>query len=237
MMLTIRNYHKYYGDKHAVKGINIEVQQGELYGFIGHNGAGKTTLIRSICGILNFNEGEILIDGKSIQSEPLKCKQMMAYIPDNPDIYANLTGTQYLTFIANIYGIDVSQALKEIEELSKEFEIYGNLGDSINSYSHGMKQKLVIIGALIHHPRLLVLDEPFVGLDPKAAYILKQKMRQMCDEGCSIFFSTHVLDVVEKLCDRIAIIRQGEIVTEGKTEDIVKNQSLEEVFLGLNHEQ
>lgn len=236
-MLDIKNVHKYYGNKHAVKGINLHVNQGEIFGFIGHNGAGKTTLIRCICGILDFEEGSILIDSKNIQKDPIACKQRIAYIPDNPDIYENLSGIQYLTFVANIFAMDLKTCQKEIEVLAKEFEIYDNLGDSISSYSHGMKQKLVIISALIHHPKLLILDEPFVGLDPKAAFLLKNKMRQLCDEGCSIFFSTHVLDVVEKLCDRIAIIKQGEIIKEGNTEDFIKDASLEEVFLGLEHDE
>ncbi len=234
-MLEIKNYHKYYGEKHAVKGINLTVEKGEIFGFIGHNGAGKTTLIRSICGILNFEEGTIRIDGKDIQQDPIGCKKVLAYIPDNPDIYENLTGIQYLNFVLNIFSVDPLQGKNEIEKLAKEFEIYDQLGDSIRSYSHGMKQKLVILSALIHHPKLLVLDEPFVGLDPKAAYLLKKKMHEMCEQGCSIFFSTHVLDVVEKLCDRIAIIQKGEIIKEGKTEDFTKDASLEEVFLGLEH--
>ena len=234
-MLKIKNYHKYYGEKHAVKGVDIQVNCGEIFGFIGHNGAGKTTLIRSICGIMDFDEGEILIDGINITKEPLKCKQRIAYIPDNPDLYENLSGIQYLTFLVNIYAVDKEKAKEDIEALAKEFEIYSNLGDSISSYSHGMKQKLVIIGALIHHPKLLIMDEPFVGLDPKAAFILKQKMNELCKQGGSIFFSTHVLDVVEKLCDRIAIIKQGEIVMEGKTEDMIKDKSLEEVFLDLEY--
>ncbi|MDD6467835.1 MAG: ABC transporter ATP-binding protein [Erysipelotrichaceae bacterium] len=232
-MLKIQNYHKSYGNKEVVKGISLEVKPGEIFGFIGHNGAGKTTTIKSIVGILEFEEGEILIDGKSIQKDPIACKKMIAYIPDNPDLYENLTGIQYLNFIGNIFQIEKEVRTKRIEEYAKELEIYSNLGDSISSYSHGMKQKLALIGALIHEPKLLILDEPFVGLDPKAAFILKNRMKEMCARGCSIFFSTHVLEVVEKLCDHVAILRAGEIVCMGATEDIIKNQSLEEVFLEL----
>ncbi len=234
-MLEIRNVVKNYGSKQALKGVSLNVEKGEIFGFIGHNGAGKTTLIRSICGIMDYDAGEILINGMNVTQKPKECKQIIAYIPDNPDIYESLSGIQYLTFIANIYGVNDEVCRQKIEAIAKEFEIYENLGDSISSYSHGMKQKLVIIGALIHNPKLLIMDEPFVGLDPKASFILKNKMHDLCNQGCSIFFSTHVLDVVEKLCDRIAIIKQGEIVIEGKTEDIIKDRSLEEVFLGLEN--
>lgn len=235
-MLKIRQVQKSYGNKLILKGIDLSVSAGEIFGFIGHNGAGKTTLIRCIMGIHEFEQGEILIDGKSIAEDPIGCKQIMAYIPDNPDLYENFTGIQFLTFTANIYGVEMKMAAQEIEALAKEFELFENLGDLIGTYSHGMKQKLVLISAFIHHPKLLVLDEPFVGLDPKAAWLLKQKMQQLCSEGGAIFFSTHVLDVVEKLCDRVAIIQQGEIVKEGKTEEITQDASLEEVFLRLDHE-
>lgn len=232
-MLKIENLKKSYGSKQVLKGINLEVKEGEIFGFIGHNGAGKTTTIKSIVGIIGFDEGTITINGLNIKDNPVECKKMIAYIPDNPDLYENLTGIQYLNFIGNVYHIEANIRKQRIEDLAKELEIYSNLGDSIGSYSHGMKQKLAIIGALIHEPKLLILDEPFVGLDPKAAFILKTKMKDMCQKGTSIFFSTHVLEVVEKLCDKVAIIKAGEIVTMGETEDIVKNQSLEEVFLEL----
>ena len=232
-MLKIVNYHKSYDDKEVVKGISLEVLPGEIYGFIGHNGAGKSTTIKSVVGILEFEQGDILIDGMSIQQDPVACKQKIAYIPDNPDLYENLSGIQYLHFVGNIFGVDKEIRYQRIEELAKELDLYEHLGDSISSYSHGMKQKLSLISAMMHEPKLMVLDEPFVGLDPKATYILKKRMRQMCDNGCSIFFSTHVLEVVEKLCDHVAIIKNGEIVTMGPTEEIIKNQSLEEVFLEL----
>lgn len=235
-MLKITNLSKIYsGDKKAIEGISLDVKKGEIFGFIGHNGAGKTTTIKSAVGILNFEEGEILIDGKSIKENPIECKKIIAYIPDNPEIYENLTGIQYLNFIADIYEVSKEDRQSRIEEYSKTFEIYNNLGDTISSYSHGMKQKLVIISALIHKPKLLILDEPFVGLDPKAAFTLKQIMQNMVDEGSSIFFSSHVLEVVEKLCHRIAIIKQGKIIALGNTDDIKGDGSLEEVFLEMTN--
>jgi len=232
-MLEIINYHKNYGDKEVVKGIDLKVNKGEIFGFIGHNGAGKTTTIKSIVGILPFEEGKILIDGKSVVDFPIECKSITAYLPDNPDLYENLTGIQYVNFICDIYEVENSVRNQRIEELGKELEIYDNLGDSISSYSHGMKQKVALIGALVHEPKLLVLDEPFVGLDPKAAFTFKNRMKKMCENGASIFFSTHILEVVEKLCDKVAILKDGEIVRMGATEDIIKDQSLEEVFLGI----
>lgn len=235
-MLEIKNYHKSYGKKEVVKGITLEAKSGQIFGFIGHNGAGKTTTIKSIVGILDFEDGEILIDGKSIKQHPIQCKQQMAYIPDNPDLYEHLTGVKYLNFICDVYDVPSGVRVEHIKELAEELEIEKNLGDSISSYSHGMKQKLAIISALIHKPRLLILDEPFVGLDPKAAFTLKNRMRKMCDEGCTIFFSSHVLEVVEKLCDKVAILKDGEIVLQGDTEEIIQKNSLEEIFLGINNE-
>ena len=232
-MLEIINYHKNYGDKEVVKGIDLKVNKGEIFGFIGHNGAGKTTTIKSIVGILPFEEGEIKIDGKSVADFPIECKSITAYLPDNPDLYENLTGIQYINFICDIYEVDNTVRNQRIEELGKELEIYDNLGDSISSYSHGMKQKVALIGALVHEPKLLILDEPFVGLDPKAAFTFKSRMKKMCENGASIFFSTHILEVVEKLCDKVAILKDGEIVRMGVTEEIIKDQSLEEVFLGI----
>lgn len=231
-MLEIRNMTKIYkGGKKAVSNLNISVETGDIYGFIGHNGAGKTTTIKSIVGIHDFDEGEILIDGMSIKKEPLKCKSVMAYIPDNPDLYEYLTGIQYLNFIADIYDISVSDREQRIREEADSFEITGALGDLISSYSHGMKQKLAIIGALIHKPKLLVLDEPFVGLDPKAALVLKNKMHELCNEGSAIFFSTHVLDVAEKLCNKVAIIRDGQLMASGDMQELVKDSTLESVFM------
>lgn len=233
-MLKVINFHKSYDKKEVVKGINLEVKPGEIFGFVGHNGAGKTTTIKSIVGILPFEEGTILIDGKDIVKNPVECKKVISYIPDNPDIYEHMTGLNYLKFIASIFEMDKDYFNKKVEELSKEFEIYSNLGDQIKSYSHGMKQKLVIISALMHNPKLLIFDEPFVGLDPKASFTLKKLMKELCSNGSSIFFSSHVLEVVEKLCDYVAIIKDGIIVVQGETEDILKdNKSLEDIFLEL----
>ena len=230
-MLKITNLTKKYGDKLAVDNISIEVKSGEIFGFVGHNGAGKTTTIKCIVGILAFEEGNISIDGASIKDEPIKCKEMMAYIPDNPDIYENLTGIQYLNFVSDIYNVEKNLRRNLIDKYSKEFEIYENLDNVISSYSHGMKQKLAVISALVHSPKLLVLDEPFVGLDPKAQFKLKEIMENLCNEGMSIFFSSHVLAVVEKLCTKIAIINKGKIVRIGSVEDITKEGSLEDVFM------
>lgn len=231
-MLEIRNFSKTYkGGKHAVDGLNLTVEDGDIYGFIGHNGAGKSTTIKSVVGVLDFEEGEILIDGHSVKKEPLLCKQMTAYIPDNPDIYEYLSGIQYLNFVADVFGVEEKTREERITKYAEMFEITAALGDLISSYSHGMKQKVAIISALVHKPKLLVLDEPFVGLDPKASLELKNIMRELCQDGCSIFFSTHVLEVAQKLCNKVAIIKAGKLVASGNTEDLVKDQSLEEVFM------
>ena len=231
-MLQINNLTKIYkGGKKAADNVNIHVMPGDIFGFIGHNGAGKTTTIKCIVGIHDFDEGEILIDGISVNEQPLKCKEMLAYIPDNPDLYEYLTGIQYLNFIADIFHVSAKERQERIKKEADAFEITSALGDLISSYSHGMKQKLAIIGALIHKPKLLILDEPFVGLDPKAALTLKNKMHELCSEGSAIFFSTHVLDVAEKLCNKVAIIRQGKIIATGSTEEITAGASLEEVFM------
>ena len=237
-MLKVENFSKSYdGKKKAVDNISFDVNNGEIFGFIGHNGAGKTTTIKSIVGILDFNEGKITINGMDIKKNPVECKKIMAYIPDNPDLYENLTGIQYLNFVADIYEISKFDRTQRIDKYAKEFEIYDNLGDPISSYSHGMKQKVAIISALIHKPKLLILDEPFVGLDPKASFILKNIMKDMCKEGSSIFFSSHVLEVVEKLCDRIAIIKQGKLVACGDTDKIKGDESLEQVFLEMTDDE
>lgn len=233
-MLNIKNYTKIYaGDKKACDNVNISVESGDIFGFIGHNGAGKSTTIRAVVGVLDFTEGEITIDGHSVKDEPMECKKITAYIPDNPDIYENLTGIQYLNFVADAYGISSEERSAEIKKYGDIFEISDSLGDVISSYSHGMKQKVAIIGALIHKPKLLVLDEPFVGLDPKAAHTLKEIMKELCNEGSAVFFSTHVLDVAEKLCNKIAIIKDGKIIVSGITEELVGDKSLEDVFLGV----
>lgn len=232
-MLEIRNYSKTYGEgKKAADNVSLTVESGDIYGFIGHNGAGKSTTIRAVVGVLDFTEGEIFIDGHSVKDEPVECKRVTAYIPDNPDLYENLTGMQYLNFVADVFGIGAAEREEIIRKYADMFEITDSLGDMISSYSHGMKQKVAIISALIHDPKLMVLDEPFVGLDPKAAFILKEIMREMCRNGSAIFFSTHVLDVVEKLCNKVAIIRKGSIIATGTMEEITEGHSLEEVFLG-----
>ncbi|MGF7143610.1 ABC-2 type transport system ATP-binding protein [Anaerotaenia torta] len=237
IMLRISNFSKSYGkSKKAVDNLSLEVEQGDIYGFIGHNGAGKTTTIRAVAGVLDFEEGEITIDGISILKDPVACKQQIAYIPDNPDLYEHLTGIGYLNFISDIYGVSRSDREVLISRYSEAFELTGNLGDSIASYSHGMKQKLAIIAALVHRPRLLILDEPFVGLDPKASHTLKTIMAQLCQEGSAIFFSTHVLEVAEKLCNKIAIIKGGRLVSCGTTQEVKGNSSLEDVFLELIEE-
>ncbi len=231
-MLEIKNLTKIYKNgKKAVDNLSLTVKNGDIYGFIGHNGAGKTTTIKSIVGIHEFEEGSILIDGVSIKDKPLQCKQNLAYIPDNPDLYEYLTGIQYLNFIADVFNISDRDRKERIEKEAKDFGIFDVLGNLISSYSHGMKQKLAIIGALIHEPKLLVLDEPFVGLDPEASVKLKEKMHSLCKRGSSIFFSTHVLDVAEKLCNHIAIISKGRLVVEGETEKLTKDKSLEELFM------
>ena len=236
-MLEIKNVSKSYdGVKNACDQINLTIESGDLYGFVGHNGAGKTTLLKSIAGILSFDEGEILVNGKSIKTEPMEVKKIIAYIPDNPDIYETLTGIQYLQMIANVFGVSQNDRARKIDEYATLFELTQVLQQHISSYSHGMKQKLVIISALIHSPKLLLLDEPFVGLDPKASFQLKEIFKNMCAQGVSIFFSTHVLEVVEKLCNKVAIIKQGKIVAHGNTQDIILNQSLEDIFMEIASE-
>lgn len=231
-MLKIKNFSKTYkGNKRAVSNLNLEIEAGDIYGFIGHNGAGKTTTIKAVVGILDFEEGDILIDGISVKENPLKCKEILAYIPDNPDLPEYLTGIQYLNFMADIFKVSKEIRKERIGKYTALFEIEGVLGDLISSYSHGMKQKLAIIGALIHKPKLLVLDEPFVGLDPRASVVLKEMMHQMCEEGAAIFFSTHVLDVAEKLCNKAAIIKKGELVAAGTMQELTNGESLESVFM------
>ncbi|MEG0770021.1 MAG: ABC transporter ATP-binding protein [Ruthenibacterium sp.] len=236
-MLQITHFSKTYsGGKRAVDDISLTVHEGEILGFIGPNGAGKTTTLRSIAGILDFREGEITIDGHSIRTEPIAAKQVTAFLPDNPDLYEFMSGIKYLNFIADIYSISAEDRTKRIQKYADAFALTGVLGSSISSYSHGMKQKLALISALLRAPKLLILDEPFVGLDPQAAYVMKNFLHELCADGGSVIFSTHVLDVAEKLCDTIAIIRGGKLVEIGKTKDIVGNQSLESVFLELAEE-
>ena len=232
-MLKIENYTKNYGEKAAVKNLSLHIKAGEIYGFIGHNGAGKTTTLKAIAGILQFEEGEILVDGVSVKADPLSCKKKIAYIPDNPDLYEFMTGIQYLNFVADIFGVSAQDRKERIRKYADLFELTPELAQSIGSYSHGMKQKLAIIAAWIHAPRLIVMDEPFVGLDPRAAHLLKGMMREFCDEGGAIFFSTHELEVAEKLCDEIAIIKKGELIKAGTMEEVKGDTSLEEVFLEL----
>ena len=235
-MLEIKKVTKKYGQKTAIKDISLVVNEGEIFGFVGPNGAGKTTLIKSVVGIHEFDQGDILIEGISIKQNEITYKKKLAYIPDNPDLYENLKGIDYLNFIADIYEVEEKEREKLIKEYSELFGIYKNLGDLISSYSHGMKQKLAIISALIHNPKVLILDEPFVGLDPKAVYDMKEIMREMVKNGKTIFFSTHILDVAEKLCDRVAIIKNGSIVKVGNMKDIKGDESLEQVFLELGEE-
>ena len=232
-MLKIINVSKSYKNKKAIENISIEVNKGEVFGFIGHNGAGKTTTIKSIVGIHNFEEGDILINSKSIKKNPIECKKDIAYIPDNPDIYEALTGIQYLNFIADIFKVSKNEREEKIKYYSEKFEINKALGDLISSYSHGMKQKLVIISALIHSPKVLILDEPFVGLDPKASFTLKEIMREFCNNGGCIFFSTHVLEVAEKICDKIGIIKGGKLMAYGKTNEVIGDKSLENIFMEM----
>lgn len=231
-MLKINNLSKTYkGAKKAVSNLSIEVEPGDIFGFIGHNGAGKTTTLKCVTGILDFEDGDIIIDGHSVKTDPYYCKSISAYIPDNPDLYEYLTGIQYLNFIADIFKVSKEERTESIKKYADMFEITYALGDLISSYSHGMKQKLALISALIHKPKLMILDEPFVGLDPKAALMLKNIMHEICDNGGAIFFSTHVLDVAERLCNKIAIIKDGELVVSGNTEDLTNGQSLESVFM------
>ncbi|MBE5035504.1 ABC transporter ATP-binding protein [Gallibacter intestinalis] len=236
-MLKINNLTKRYGDKKAVDNLSLHIQKGEIYGFIGHNGAGKTTTIKSCCGILNFDEGDILVDGVSIKDDPLSCKKKIAYIPDNPDLYEFLSGIKYLNFVADVFGVSRQDREERISKYADMFELTKDLAQPINAYSHGMKQKLAVISALIHDPKLIIMDEPFVGLDPKASHLLKQTMREHCDRGGAIFFSTHVLEVAEKLCDKVAIIKGGKLITSGTMEEVKGDASLEHVFLELEGEK
>ena len=233
-MLKICNLTKTYsGGKTAVDNISLSIESGEIFAFIGHNGAGKTTTIKCVVGILDFNSGDIFVDGKSVKDDPISCKKKIAYLPDNPDLYEQLTGLQYLNFICDIYQISAIDRNRDISKYSNLFEITKNLGDMISTYSHGMKQKLALISAIVRKPKLLILDEPFVGLDPKAAFAVKEIMKEMCSNGASVFFSTHILEVAEKLCDQVAIIKLGKIVAHGKMEEVKGDKSLEDVFLEL----
>ena len=235
-MLRIQHLTKLYGEKRAVDDLNLHIAPGEIYGFIGHNGAGKTTTLKSVAGILPFDEGEITIGGLSMKRDPLICKRQMAYIPDNPDLYDFMTGIQFLNFIADIFAVPADVRQERIREYAGRFELTGDLAQPIAAYSHGMKQKLAIISAWLHQPKLILMDEPFVGLDPKAAHLLKGMMRELCDEGGAIFFSTHVLEVAEKLCDKVAIIKGGRLIRSGTMEDVKGDESLESVFLELEEE-
>ena len=235
-MLDIQHLTKTYGAKKAVDDLTLYIAPGEIYGFIGHNGAGKTTTLKSVVGILQFDQGEITIGGKSIKTDPLACKRLLAYIPDNPDLYDYMTGIKYLNFIADVFGVDAQTRRERIRTYADTFELTGDLAQPIAAYSHGMKQKLAIIAAWLHDPRLIVMDEPFVGLDPKAAHTLKGMMRQVCDNGGAIFFSTHVLEVAEKLCDKVAIIKGGRLIRSGTMEEVKGDDSLEEVFLELEED-
>ena len=234
-MIEIKNVTKIYnGEKKAVDDISFTVNDGEIFAFIGHNGAGKTTTIKSIVGILDFEQGDILINGKSIKKQPIECKKEMAYVPDNPDLYENMKAIDFINFICDMYEVDKEKRKQQIEKYAKMFEIEDNLNDEISSFSHGMKQKVALISALAHNPKVLIMDEPFVGLDPKAVFDMKEIMKQMCKEGKTIFFSTHILEVAEKLCSRVAIIKQGKIVKVGKMSEIKGDESLEQVFLELD---
>lgn len=235
-MLKIEHLTKTYGEKKAVDDLTLHIAPGEIYGFIGHNGAGKTTTLKSVVGILQFDKGEILINGKSIRTAPLDCKRDIAYIPDNPDLYDYMSGIKYLNFIADIFGVSAADHKERIRKYSELFELTADLAQPIAAYSHGMKQKLAIIAAWLHSPKLIIMDEPFVGLDPKASHLLKGMMREVCDEGGAIFFSTHVLEVAEKLCDKVAIIKGGRLIRSGTMEDVKGDDSLEEVFLELEEE-
>ena len=235
-MLRIEGLTKTYGEKIAVDNLTLHIKKGEIYAFIGHNGAGKTTTIKAACGILPYDSGEIFIDGNSLAKKPIECKRIMAYIPDNPDLYEFMTGIKYLNFVADIYGVGKKEREERIEKYATLFSIKDDLTQSLSAYSHGMKQKLAIISALIHSPKLIIMDEPFVGLDPKASHALKELMREHCENGGAIFFSTHVLEVAEKLCDKVAIIKDGKLVIFGNMDEVKGNASLEKVFLELEDE-
>ncbi|MBQ4384050.1 MAG: ABC transporter ATP-binding protein [Firmicutes bacterium] len=236
-MLRIEHLTKTFGDKKAVDDLSLHIAPGEIYGFIGHNGAGKTTTLRSAVGIQRFDSGEIYINGSSIKQDPLACKRQMAYIPDNPDLYEFMTGIQYLNFIADIFGVSAEDRQTRIREYADRFSLTADLAQPVAAYSHGMKQKLAIISAWIHAPKLIMMDEPFVGLDPSAAFLLKEMMRELCDQGGAIFFSTHVLEVAEKLCDKIAIIKEGRLIRSGTMDEVKGDESLESVFLELEAEK
>lgn len=236
-MLKIQQLTKKYGDKKAVDSLSLNIEKGEIYGFIGHNGAGKTTTLKSVAGILQFDEGEIFIDGKSVKTEPIACKREIAYIPDNPDLYEFMTGIKYLSFIADVFGVPLADWSERVNKYAELFGLSDDLSQPIASYSHGMKQKLAVISAWLHTPKLIIMDEPFVGLDPKAAHALKGMMREFCDNGGAIFFSTHVLEVAEKLCDKVAVIKDGRLIRSGTMDEVKGDESLEEAFLELEEEK
>ena len=236
-MLQIEHLTKTYGEKKAVDDLSLHIAAGEIYGFIGHNGAGKTTTLKSVVGILQFDEGEITIDGHSVKADPLTCKRELAYIPDNPDLYDFMTGIKYLNFVADIFGVGAAERQERIRKYAEAFELTEDLAQPVAAYSHGMKQKLAITAAWLHQPKLIIMDEPFVGLDPKASHLLKGMMREVCDQGGAIFFSTHVLEVAEKLCDKVAIIKGGKLIRSGTMEEVKGDDSLEEVFLELEGEE
>ena len=236
-MLKIEHLTKIYADKKAVDDLSLHIKPGEIYGFIGHNGAGKTTTLKASAGILQYDIGEITVDDVSIKLDPITCKSKIAYIPDNPDLYEFMTGIQFLNFVADVFGVNASDRKERIKSYADTFEITDDLGQPISAYSHGMKQKLAIISALLHEPKLIIMDEPFVGLDPKATHLLKEIMREMCSKGCAIFFSTHVLEVAEKLCDKVAIIKGGKLMRSGTMEEVKGDTSLEHVFLDLEESQ
>ena len=235
-MLKIEHLTKAYGEKKAVDDLSLHINPGEIYGFIGHNGAGKTTTLKAVAGILQFDKGEILIGGKSVRTSPLDCKRDIAYIPDNPDLYDYMSGIKYLNFIADVFGVSAADRKERIHKYAELFELTADLAQPIAAYSHGMKQKLAIIAAWLHNPKLIIMDEPFVGLDPKASHLLKGMMREVCDGGGAIFFSPHVLEVAEKLCDKVAIIKNGKLIRSGTMEEVKGDDSLEEVFLELEEE-
>lgn len=233
-MIEIKNFSKSYdGIKKAVDNLSLTIEAGDIYGFVGHNGAGKTTLLKSISGLIDFNEGDIFVDGISVKQDMMAVKKIIAYVPDNPDVYETMKGIEYLNFIGDVFKVSLERRTQLINKYTKMFGMENVLNQTISEYSHGMKQKIVLIGALIHEPKVMLLDEPFVGLDPQASFLLKQEFKEMCERGTAIFFSTHVLEVVEKLCNKVAIIKQGKIVEAGLTEKIISNKSLESIFMEL----